>query len=378
MAGRIRERTSYTPRVGKYTYTYNGSVVTQNRQSGNALERRQKCADSVGNRNGDNLFDLTTDEWSFDPLDGVVTNGLLKFACESWTPSWVGSSPTHLTSSLPAAPTLNAATTKTLARSNPSRPDADIGVAIGELKELPGFIRDLGYTFNKGIAETVGGTYLSQKFFYEPLMNDVRTMLDFKVRVEKRRKALAQLRKHGLSRRVSVSSDTITGPVQTVNEMPGYGLGVSGTARTTTTRRVWGNARWFAEESQLPVTDQQKVMEARRVTYGIGAPDLATAWNLLPWSWMVDWFGSLGDVLEATRNHVGISSVRVCIMTHTETTKVYTMYGPLGGNGTAKSSRKQRALGTPFILPELSIPALSLNQTSIIGALAAAHFGRRR
>jgi hypothetical protein len=114
-------------------------------------------------------------------------------------------------------------------------------------------------------------------------------------------------------------------------------------------------------------------MEARRAVYGLSF-DLVSAYNLMPWSWLIDYFSSTGDFLEATRNVVGASPGNTNIMVHTLRTAVLTpsssFHGLTGGGGIQVRETKERFVGSGFTGLNSTVPVLTNRQVSILGALA--------
>jgi hypothetical protein len=66
--------------------------------------------------------------------------------------------------------------------------------------------------------------------------------------------------------------------------------------------RVWGYTIWNTTES-YPKTDEELMAYARRTVFGMTGHSLGvSAWNLMPWSWMIDWFANVGTFLQANFN----------------------------------------------------------------------------
>jgi len=89
---------------------------------------------------------------------------------------------------------------------------------------------------------------------------------------------------------------------------------------------------------------------------------------------MIDWFGNIGDYLQATDNTIGASSGVVNVMTTTITNTEFTVLQDqtdswiLGGDGSCTLKTITRAQGSgPTITATL--PNLSARQLSILGAL---------
>jgi hypothetical protein len=108
---------------------------------------------------------------------------------------------------------------------------------------------------------------------------------------------------------------------------------------------------------------------ARKAVFGLSF-EPEDAWNLIPWTWMIDWFSNCGEWLEAHNNRIPCSPERVCIMTKTETVCVWIRTDSLsytGGECYALRTTKSRALSSGSA--EAWLPFISERQLSILGAL---------
>ncbi len=88
--------------------------------------------------------------------------------------------------------------------------------------------------------------------------------------------------------------------------------------------------------------------------YGI-APTPDVIWNLAPWSWAVDWFANIGDVLSNVSNRLLYGQVLRYgyVMETTTVTDTYTRFSPNFKGGTAFHTQieritKQRVKASPF------------------------------
>lgn len=116
---------------------------------------------------------------------------------------------------------------------------------------------------------------------------------------------------------------------------------------------------------------------ARKAVLGLTF-DGSSAWQLIPWSWLINWGISIGDWFKANRNIIPAELDSLTLLKHTRSE--YTgdaQGGPnLGGFGAAWSlspwqylvEDKQRIRVTP--IPVAHFPFLSGNQMGILGSLA--------
>lgn len=264
--------------------------------------------------------------------------------------------------------------TKTFARTNPSRTVVDVPSFIGELRELPSLFKNTGKTLLKRSANA----YLEYQYGWKPLIKDLTGFLDFQAQVMKREQELNNLfNKGGLRRRFQLSQDS-NSSVTNGNLFLESALAtlISGKRTSDTTRNRWATARWNPTVTHLPKTDAELHKLAVQAVYGLSV-NVHSAWNLIPWSWLVDWATSVGDYLDAHRNSVGASCGGVCIMTHTQTVHRF-----LNISGVEAPNYVGIRLPRPIITvdsksrvfstgPTLTadLPFLSGNQVSILGAL---------
>lgn len=338
----------------------------------NIIGKSEACDDYVGNRSGPNPLSIRKDK-----CEGTALTGEVYQSANYWR-KYQGLRPTWMTgfsalgATLPNEPSLNSRATDVINRSNPSRANVDIGVTLAELREAPQLlIRGAGGLINNG-----ADAFLSYKFGWEPFVNDMHEVLNAMDYVNLRVYELTRLAGNGgLRRKINLGSVQAQTNPQSITLHSAQGDVFPGTVTRYSKRKTWGTIRWVPQpHSRFPSTDRQRIMAARRALMGAHV-DATTLWNLLPWSWMVDWFGNLGDFIQTGRNTVGAQrSGPVCIMTTTEKRDIYTRTGGpstvTGGDGYKESITKERRM-VHFVLPEFQMPFLGTGRLSILGALAA-------
>lgn len=249
--------------------------------------------------------------------------------------------------------------------SNPSRPWVDMVAGIAQLPQGVKTIRDtLGDFFGKKSAQT----YLKYKFDIAPTVSDLLKILLFQGKVDDRIKELNRLKERGLRRTIIVGEYENTKvenyPVQSSNRF------ISVPLTTHTSERCWGYITW-TPGSDFPTNADDMRQLAVRATYGITI-DASTAWELIPWSWLMDWCSSFGDYFAATRNIVPASPSAVLAMRETRTRASFAGYndpsiGLTMSPGYAVSERKLRTVKSPSI--EAHVPLLTAEHASILGAI---------
>lgn len=260
-----------------------------------------------------------------------------------------------------------AAATTGARRTNPSRPSVDIPAEIFQLHEVPDLLRHEGDSFMKRAA----GLHIKSEFGIQPIVSDLVRLLTFKHVINSRVKELERLhRSGGLKRTVGIykGSNTLQGDWTVQTNFGFYTV----PSRWITSEEVRVHCRWFPSATFFPfeTNDAPLIQQASRAVKGLTI-DMSTAWQLIPWTWLMDWCGSVGDYLAATRNVVGATLASVSVMRHQRTE--FHM-GPSNVNGTARVSpcvvvkeTKNRTLSTVF--PEAHMPFLTEGQLGIAAGL---------
>jgi len=260
-----------------------------------------------------------------------------------------------------------------LARTNPSRPVVDIPVFIGELGDLPRLVQRAG----GGLIRELASANLSYQFGIKPLVSDLTAMLDFVDHVDKRMTELRALQESGLRRKRNLASGSANATVASdpTNTAPIW-VNVDCRIRRTTLVKTWGFVRWFPT-GDFPATDRALLKLARRSVMGLTI-DGSTAWELIPFSWLADWFSNTGDLLKANRNIVPCTHGPVNIMRRSYTEHRYSVISDTTGRydrqWTIHRETKSRVVATATL--QAHMPLLSLRQLSILGSLIVLRSGR--
>jgi hypothetical protein len=108
--------------------------------------------------------------------------------------------------------------------------------------------------------------------------------------------------------------------------------------------------------------------------------DWQTAWELIPFSWLLDYFINMSEFFQATAGSVIIEPYDICIMRELRIRERYVFRsassGVSGGTGVYTRSIRQRDLVTTVSLPMPEFGFLTKNQYSTIAALLAAFSSR--
>lgn len=257
---------------------------------------------------------------------------------------------------------------KVLASSNPSKPHVNMPVSIVELRELPLLVKTFGDNFF--------GTYLGYQFGVKPVVSDAINLFTFPVAVSRRMRELKRLQTKGFTcKKVQLDNQSYQNPPVFVgidnkgeNRFSCYGY-----ETTSWTQKTWGYANWYLDEHDSPVGDDvlmQRALSSLRGTDNILS--LSNLWELLPWTWALDYFGNVGDILSANNNTVGASNdgnACICITTVCRLDGYCSTHpqfvSPYRSTFTTKSRTQ-----VPATL-SASLPYLSGTQTAILASIGA-------
>lgn len=299
------------------------------------------------------------------------------------------------------------------ARARPGNPVADVGQFIVELRDLPAvpFKRALqgGLQFRniprlalKELSDfrNLGSEYLNVVFGWKPFVSDLRKMYHLWQTIDGRMAQIVRENGKYIRRKAKVSEDQSSGPSSSatfstpyVNVNGGPPNWMTGKTKCTHTQTVKTKV-WFSGSFRYYIPDvgsSQWDLRARAALFGaLPTPELL--WNVLPWSWLVDWFSNVGDVVSnASMNAVDNLTTRFSfIMKQTETIDEWQSHVTHGGIDTRPTTdffkqywpevdhafttkrtvvhKARCGGGNPFGL-DVKLPSLSGYQLSILAAL---------
>jgi len=339
--------------------------------------------DVVGNRAGPNMFNSefvgTVPRW----IDGAG-GGHIWHKCPLWNVSGVG----HLLSTgTPSSATKQAWANQIAGDTQPLAPDVSLPTFIGELREVPALIKSFGighlkrisqYRTGESFAAEAASRHLQWRWGIRPMISDLKKMLDFVSAVDKRMgwfNALAS--GAGLHRRCRLDEQNAES-IGTTTTIYSSGAFIHAKPRTVTTQKVWGSAWWKLKDFRhFPRTNAQRLHAAKRAVFGWTPEGLVlAAWELFPWSWLIDWFTGFGSFLNYAQGAGSVTAQWLCAMRHTITWREYIPYDlpnylTLTGRVVDVRETKQRyPLPGPNPVTISLLPLLSGDKWSILGSLA--------
>jgi hypothetical protein len=271
-------------------------------------------------------------------------------------------------------------------RARPGNPVAGAAQFVGELREgLPRIpfrlynrLRDLlqkKATHRRIHGSNLGDEYLNVAFGWLPLISDIRKMYELTVTLDKRLAQIVKDNGKGVHRRREIrNSDVTTTSISAANlAFWGWGSGPDnivqgyGSVETVTQEvdKIWfvGKFRYYIPD----IGSNEWRRKTIRALYGANfTPEVA--YNLIPWTWLFDWFGNMGDVMSnASSNAVdNLTADYAYVMRTIEKTVTYHGFSrwsdflgdPVNGkyiqggsvyaSATAYRGLKIRTVGSPF------------------------------
>lgn len=260
--------------------------------------------------NGDELSNRTGYNWNSYPSTYQEH--------DSWSTS-------HLDVATPDSRIL---ASEVLKRTNPSRTSVDAVVSLLELRELPGLVKD-GYNFamNRLFKHIPRSVYRKLKigakvnllvqFGLLPIYSDVTKLAQFQSLVDGRVREFERLQTRGLRRTIPLGTFNES---HTVNQatIQSQGVRLKADLHKITEVELRGHIRWYVTRNFYESDSELRAKAASSVLNR--SLDPQAIYELIPWSWLIDYFSNLGDFVSLTRNHVNARHDLVRIMTKTTTT----------------------------------------------------------
>lgn len=324
------------------------------------------------------MLQRVQDRPSFGFFNGMAPNNLTYHGPISVQApsSWVSLSPVNAKTD----GELDSFGTTAMSRTAPTNPSFDLATALGELASdgLPSMVGASLWKERAQLARGAGSEYLNLEFGWKPLMRDIQ---GFARSVKDSHQIISSYRK-GSDKKIRVAyeggsdGETKSATVTNMQSSPAYTIG-PGSISQTIVKRQWFKGA-FRYHVPVPDTAMGKFHNwASMADHLLGVkPTPETLWNIAPWSWAADWFGTTGAVMTNISNlgrdglvlQYGYSmahSVRTTQMTGTFTAR-YNQRAD--ASRSTKTEWKQRRPATPYGFG-VNLQTLSAKQMAIIAAL---------
>lgn len=299
---------------------------------------------------------------------------------------------------------------ESLAATNPNVAEVNLPSFWAELKDIPTLFRDWGSKWlskrrwddflaninrSSGALSDTARAHLMYRWAIRPMLSDLWKLFQWQTSVAKRMEWLVALTTGDqvLRRKASIRNNTDQDAPTTV-ALKSAGALINGRRTVQYREKVWCSVNWKLDSSKidlsrvLPPTffemDEDWIRVHRR-SFGVtsyGA--LQALWEIMPWSWFVDWFLHIDTVMNATNNTIPVTHGDICVMRTTEARALVTPITPspdsdwcqFAGIHSQSEVRKQRLIVSPILpfAPSL-MPVFTTGQWSILGSLAVLRSG---
>jgi hypothetical protein len=283
---------------------------------------------------------------------------------------------------------------------SPTRPGADLGIFLGEFKDVPRMLKGTAKAFHDawramggsltGFApKSVANHWLNTQFGWMPFLNDLRKFQRTTKLLDTKLKRLRRNNGKWERRGGTFISDSETEIVDQGNTNGLYPALIfyhyetpsgSKLVTSTTTQQVWFEA---AFRYWIPGKPDSWYWKARAMAmlYGL-TPSPSLIWELTPWSWLIDWWSNAGDCISNISSTLfdNLAAKYAFVMAKTSYKVTYEGSANLNsrhvhGSWDAEYSRKSRAAASPFGFG-LTGDDFSTRQWSILSALGLTRLGR--
>lgn len=288
----------------------------------------------------------------------------------------------------------------------PKIAEAGVGVAVGEIRQLPMMLAGTAKTFHEAWREMGGlksswsqapkkasDNFLNVQFGWTPFLKDLSDLHRIATNAEK---YMAQLKrdnntwvKRNRSDKVIESEDIVT-RWQPICCQPTAGYPISEIFSPTgqtyayivlrNTTHVWyeGVFKYYRPEFDDSNSRSKGLLGTvdRNITLYGARINPSMIWKVTPWTWLADWFGNVGDVIERANDWAmdGVVSKYMYLMHRTVHSCVLRQHlglrsGPISFDFERKAEIKRRqGAASPFDF-SLKDTDLSARQLAILGAI---------
>lgn len=373
-----RSRESSTPGFTGSS-TWNSGPPVYQKSAGN----KSICYDEADSPGDENVLDLThMRQLSISAING--SRGLSTFSNYPPSCSWSHFNPPF---SIPNEKYLDA--NSAVAASHPGEPAVELPVFLFELKDIPDMLRHAymrGRSFEKAMGLRPGSArkqakeylknpnnpaedWLNYNFGWRPFLQDAAAIAGLADHTRKQQQLFSKWSKGFISRRSDLGSNSHN--TYHPNDVFCTSTGTFGNSSIQNNSRRWIVSKWKVEERTYEAFASNRGYQIR-AALGLDA-GIHHVWNAMPWTWLVDWFSSIGDVVTIRSNRFGVSFWKASMMTEYEIKKQITPYPKSGltmGSCAFQKIRKTRVPWGPSININRSLNFLGEGQLATLTSLA--------
>lgn len=384
MASRTRTRSGNA--AGVYQFEVNG-VPSGAPATDTSVIMLEQCIDVTGTPNTDHPLTITKfDTSALAPFGGIVGSGTFR-GSGYYGPWYAGPHTTAARGHLPLDfPSTGADITKAIARTNPSRPGVTPLTLIQDLVEIPKQLKDVGKLIKnpKSLlsAREIANQNLAIRFGWLPLVKDVQDLLNLQSSIHQRVGELNRLYSEtGLHRRIHLGKAGAEKKQSNVTISSFTGVSCVADIKQFTQGERWASVRW--KPTSVPKhnpSDSERIRQARKLVSGMTIEGLLNGlWEVIPWTWIVDWFTDIHGYAMTWSNTVPALPYSACVMQHTKTKTDVDAHTPVGsactgGGGTIIYETKERFVGGASV--NAFLPFIGEDRLSILSSLFVQRFKR--
>lgn len=375
MPARVRLRSSND--IGSITVVQNGQKTDYS-----ALSRWEWCSDSTG---------WSPSGYTFETQGDYREGGLIQATRQVGNQTWIykdypcgyrRANSARQGFALPAVPTLS--TPRLLSQTGPLTAKVNLPLFLFELKDVPKMLRHAGDLLHKlerpsGLSpdKEAASATLAFQFGWKPMVEDILKLCDFAKTVERVQRNLVKSREvNGVRRSITFEElkDSRVFPNTALSSDTGTVFRTD--LKVDVTRKSYATVRWVARKGQ-GISTSTSFADAVRISLGLNRGYVPiTIWKALPWTWMIDWFADVSNMLTSSYNQIYYEPKSAWRMSHTE----YSLRTPAmtqsGQSLTAlemkwySKTRVPHSLSAVSNLPTLTLPYMDNFKLSVLGSLA--------
>lgn len=308
----------------------------------------------------------------YTPMLPLTTWNTPVYSLDKCPVAWAGSDPSKLTSEA-----LVNFKNRVLSASGPLTPSIYAPTALFELRDVPRMLRHAGDLLHKikyrpsGLspAKEAASATLAYQFGWAPIVQDLVKLTGLAGAVRQRQKNLSKAGSPGgLKRRISLGSDTKTvSGTTTVHST--YGINIQPKFVDTMSYKQWATIRWtIIDASQLG--KDPSWMDATYTELGFLPGHVPIEiWKAIPWTWMIDWFADISNILAANYNSIFYRPSLLNIMRHSVSERQFMPYQQFAGGIKHVEWKERYVDAAPSASLRLRVPFLDPFKLSILGSL---------
>jgi hypothetical protein len=277
------------------------------------------------------------------------------------------------------------AATQAAARTNPSAPYVDVPVDILDtrlgLQRLGArmdYLTRERTTLARARVRQTGDRWLTNQFSISPLVGDIAKLLFLNEQMERRIATINRLYNGKGFRKTVLIGRYEAFAANQLLYLQSNGVVIYNYFDVRTYVELKVHCRWYPQTifAVAPLPSEISAL-ARRALLGLTV-DVSTAWELMPWSWLVDWFSNISEFLIANRNVVPAVLTGVFPMRHTKTYWECPGfdYRPAWASCTpVQVIRETKLRSSSFVAPYAEFDLFTGQHIGILAAIVATHRG---